>query len=163
MEIRQAPLNKIKKAWEHQLNTSLSNSEWESIFILINESSLYARHWYILRLYTDKTGLKSDLSILLKCGPPLWQMLEWWGFFIHMFWACPSLENYWKEVFQTLSVILKIDLKPNPLVAIFGATGEDSTHVSPTQRCVLSFTSLLAQSAILVRWRDAARPSTLNG
>lgn len=161
VEIRQAPLDKIKKAWEHDLNTSLSNSEWESIFKLINTSSLWARHRLLQfkvvhRAHWSKVRLS---SIYPNVDPHCDKSLSDEASLIHMFWTCPSLENFWKEVFRTLLVILKIDLKPNPLVAIFGATGGASTHFSPTQRRVLSFTSLLARRAVLVRWRDAAPPT----
>lgn len=44
--------------------------------------------------------------------------------FIHMYWSCPSLEKNWKDVFQTLSQILSLDLAPGPLVALSGVTTE---------------------------------------
>lgn len=47
-----------------------------------------------------------------------------------MFWMCPSLEKYWMDVFQTLSLILNVDLGPNA--------------------------SFLARCIVLLRWRDAA-------
>lgn len=78
---------------------------------------------------------------------------------IHMFWSCPSLEKYWKEVFQTLSLILYCNLEPNPLVAVFGTTGDDNTSFSPNKRHTIAFASLLARRAILLRWKDSAPPT----
>lgn len=76
-----------------------------------------------------------------------------------MFWTCPSLEKYWREVFQTLSLIVGLDIEPNPLVALFGTTGEVDVCLTPAKRRTLSFASLLARRAILLMWRDAAPPT----
>lgn len=57
-------------------------------------------------------------------------MLLYKASLIHMFWMCPSLEKYWRDVFQTLSLILNVDLEPNA--------------------------SVLARRIVLLRWRDAA-------
>lgn len=57
-------------------------------------------------------------------------MLLYKASLIHMFWMCPSLEKYWMDVFQTLSLILNVDLEPNA--------------------------SFLARCIVLLRWRDAA-------
>lgn len=165
VEIRQAPLDKIKKAWEHDLNTSLSNSEWESIFKLINTSSLCARHRLLQfkvvhRAHWSKVRLS---SIYPNVDPHCDKCLSDEASLIHMFWTCPSLENFWKEVFRTLSVILKIDLKPNPLVAIFGATGGE-VPTSHQPNVVFCFLPLCWLGVLF--WSDGGmlpRPPTLNG
>lgn len=38
----------------------------------------------------------------------------------HMFWNCPHITTYWNTTFQTLSKILKKQLKPDPIWALFG-------------------------------------------
>ena len=78
---------------------------------------------------------------------------------IPMFWTCPSLESYWRDIFQTLSQILYFELEPCPLVALFGTTGEMAARLTPVKRCTLSFSSLMARRALLLRWRDAAPPT----
>lgn len=76
-----------------------------------------------------------------------------------MFWSCPSLEKYWREVFQTLSLMVGADIEPDPLIALFGTTGDNVERLSPGKRRILSFASLLARRAILLRWVDAAPPT----
>ncbi len=53
--------------------------------------------------------------------------------------TCPDLQKYLKDVFQTLSFILKSDVQPNPLVALFGTAGEGGGHLTPGQRLTLAF------------------------
>lgn len=36
---------------------------------------------------------------------------------------CPGIHTFWKEVFHTLSCILKVYLDPDPLTALFGVPG----------------------------------------
>ena len=76
-----------------------------------------------------------------------------------MFWTCPSLEKYWRDVFQTLSQILNFELEPCPLVALLSTTGEMDALLTPVQHPALSFASLMARWALLQRWRDASPPT----
>lgn len=73
-----------------------------------------------------------------------------------MFWTCPSLEQYLGDVFQTLFTTLNFDPAANPLVACFGTTGEVDVRPTSIKRHTLSFASLLARRAVLLRWKDAA-------
>lgn len=50
---------------------------------------------------------------------------------IRIFWMCPSLEKYWREVFQTLLQILNCELQPSPLDALFGTIGELDALLTP--------------------------------
>lgn len=77
---------------------------------------------------------------------------------IHMYWSCPGLNVYWREVFRTLSRILNIKLEPNALTALFGITMEEM-QLTQEKRRTLSFASLFARRAILFRWRDSLPPT----
>lgn len=77
---------------------------------------------------------------------------------IHMYWSCPCLGKYWTEVFHTLSTILNTCIDANPLVALFGVT-DDQVTLPSFKRQALSFCSLLARHAVLLKWRDSAPPN----
>lgn len=159
--IKQVPLNKIKSAWEQDLNLSIDNDTWDSIFRLVNSTSLCARHSLLQfkvvhRAHISKAKLSRMYPDVNPCCDKC-RISE--ASLIHMFWTCPSLEKYWKEVFQTLSLILNCKLEPDPLVALFGTTGDDNTCLTPNMRRTIAFASLLARRAILLRWRDAAPPT----
>lgn len=50
-------------------------------------------------------------------------------------------------------------MEPNPLLALFGTTGEVDVRLTPAKRRTLSLASLMARRAILLMWRDAALPT----
>lgn len=49
----------------------------------------------------------------------LWWMQHCWSL-TDMYWSCPSLGQFWTEVFHSLFKILNVSLPPNPLMALFG-------------------------------------------
>ena len=159
--IRHVPLDKIKSAWEQDLNLVLSEDVWETILRLINTTSFCARHCLLQFKVVHRAHIsKSKLARFYpEVSPCCDKCKTSEASLIHMFWTCPSLEQFWREVFQTLSQILNIMLEPNPLVALFGTTGEDDVLLTSSKCRTLSFASLLARRAVLLRWRDAAPPT----
>lgn len=67
----------------------------------------------------------------------------------HMYWACPSLVNFWELVLQTI----QHQIEPDPLIAIFGIA--PNLDLPRAKLNMLAFTTLLARRAILLRWKDA--------
>uniref|UniRef100_A0A669D0H5 Reverse transcriptase domain-containing protein n=1 Tax=Oreochromis niloticus TaxID=8128 RepID=A0A669D0H5_ORENI len=154
-------IDRIKTAWEQDLNQSLSMDTWDLILKLVNSTSLCARHCLLQfkvvhRFHLSKVKLSRMYPnvdpICDKCGSAEASL-------IHMFWTCPSLEGFWTDIFQTLSLIIGHHMDPDPLVALFGTTGEADARLTSSQRCMLSFASLVARHAILLRWRGAPLPT----
>ncbi|KAL0149606.1 hypothetical protein M9458_055133 [Cirrhinus mrigala] len=161
MGIKQAPMDKIKTAWEQDLNFQLSNEVWDSILRLVNSTSLCARHSLLQFKVVHRAHIsKVRLSHMYPDVDPLCDKCKRdEASLFHMFWTCPSLERYWRDVFQTLSLILNLELEPDPLIALFGTAGEDDMYFTAIKRRILSFASLLASRAVLLRWKDAAPPT----
>lgn len=160
LELRSAPTDKLKTAWEEDLGFPLSEDTWVSILKLVNSTSLCARHCLIQfkvvhRAHISKVKLSSiypDISpYCVKC-----KHVE--ASLIHMYWSCSDLGKYCREVFHTLSRVLKVKLDPNPLTALFGVMGGEK-KLTTTKQHILSFASLLARRAILLRWRDTLPPT----
>lgn len=160
LELNSAPTDKLKTAWEEDLGFPLSEDTWVSILKLVNSTSLCARHCLIQfkvvhRAHISKAKLSSiypDISpYCVKC-----KHVE--ASLIHMYWSCSDLGKYWREVFHTLSRVLKVKLEPNPLTALFGVMGGEKKLTTAKQR-ILSFASLLARRAILLRWKDTLPPT----
>ncbi|KAK5611261.1 hypothetical protein CRENBAI_019609, partial [Crenichthys baileyi] len=61
-----------------------------------------------------------------------------------MYWSCPSLGQFWTDVFYTLSSIFRVAVTPSPLLALIGISGGE-VHLPASKRQVLSFCSLLAR------------------
>lgn len=77
---------------------------------------------------------------------------------MHMYWSCLSLSQFWADVFHTLSRFFRIEETLNPLLALFGISGEELPLLA-CKRQALSFFSLLARRTILIRWKGAAPPT----
>lgn len=94
--IRQAPLNNIKVAWEQDLNLTLSDDMWDTIFKLVNSTSLCARHCLLQFKVVHRTHIsKSKLSHYYPDVDPYCDKCKREeASLIHMFWTCPSLEKY---------------------------------------------------------------------
>lgn len=41
---------------------------------------------------------------------------------VHMFWCCPSLVGFWKDIFNTLSELSGTEIEPDPFTALFGVS-----------------------------------------
>lgn len=73
-----------------------------------------------------------------------------------MHWLYPQLQN----VFHTLANILKRNLDPGPLAALFGITDdEDDPHQTFAERRMVASASLLARHAVFLKRKDAAPPT----
>ena len=130
---------------------------WDTIFKLINSTSLCAHHSLLQFKVVHRTHIsKTKLS---RFHPDVDPCCKEEASLIHIFWTCPSLEKYWREAFQTLSLIVNLDIEPKPLVTLFGNKGEVDGHLRPAKWPTLLFASLLARCAMLLMWRDAALPT----
>ena len=78
----------------------------------------------------------------------------------HMFWPCPALVNFWSCYFDTISRAYGWRVVSFPMVAVFGILPEGNGVRLPVHiQRVVAFTSLLARSLILFKWKDVAPPS----
>lgn len=76
----------------------------------------------------------------------------------HMFWLCPSLQEYWRSFFDLMLEILELTMIPSPQIAIFGIPGE-GVRLTTKQISVISFASLIAWRRILLLWKKRSPPS----
>lgn len=79
----------------------------------------------------------------------------------HMFWSCPNLSDFWRQIFDTLAVLLDVDLSPDPGTMLFGSPPLTTPNLPKTKQRVLAFTTLLARRLILFKWKHAL-PSSHN-
>ena len=77
----------------------------------------------------------------------------------HMFWTCPKLHHFWTYFFETISLILGIEIQPCAEIAIFGVPGSSEPYTCK-QLDIIAFTSLLARRRILLLWKSSSPPSS---
>lgn len=77
---------------------------------------------------------------------------------IHMFWLCPSLYNYWTNIFETVLFIIVERIEPNSLTALFGIC-PSVPSLSTLKQDAIAFVTLLARRLILLNWKSKMPPS----
>ena len=75
-----------------------------------------------------------------------------------MFWSCPALLCYWKEIFGSLSRVTHKLIEPNATIALFGVS-PPSIPFSSSESAFISFVTLLARRLILLKWKSPTPPS----
>lgn len=132
---------------------------WDSVLDWIHSTSMCARHALmqfkvVHRIHISKTKLACmfpDVDSTCDSCKSAHASL------FHMYWTCPTLNEFWISVFQTISEVLHHQIETNPFTAIFGIA--PNLGLPKVKLKVLAFTSLLARRAILLNWKDPAPPS----
>lgn len=117
--------------WERDLCTSGTEPSWEDVWENLNSASKNLAHQLIHfklihRAYA--TPLKCFQMKLLpspNCTHCPDQVL---GTTMHMFWECRPIRRFWNEIFSVISLLLDIDLQPNPCLCLLN----DDSHLSLT-------------------------------
>ena len=114
---------RLKQTWEEELGAPISDNQWDQILKLVHTSSICARHSLLqckvlfrvnytnvrlAKIYPDTSGSCNRC----KQSP---------ANHTHMFWSCLKLTGFWRQIFDTLSTVLDIDLNPEPCTALFGS------------------------------------------
>uniref|UniRef100_A0A3Q3A000 Reverse transcriptase domain-containing protein n=1 Tax=Kryptolebias marmoratus TaxID=37003 RepID=A0A3Q3A000_KRYMA len=153
-------LGHLQATWSDDLNTEIDNEMWQTILERIHTSSICARHRIIQckvvhRVHWSKSKLARIFpdvdSNCGKCGLGPATL----G---HMFWTCPSLFQFRKSVFDSLSVITSTTVQPSPLTALFGVLPKNQL-LPLHQADLVAFLTLLARRIILMHWKNPLPPS----
>lgn len=108
-QARQVDTLYIKSRWEREGNLSLTVEEWESIC----ESQWKTTHSLFWREFAWKgvSRFFSTPAQIKQQSPNCWRSC---GFdkanHFHIFWSCPSINQYWYEIHTCLEIIFKIQI-----------------------------------------------------
>ena len=143
LDLRHAPTDKLRTAWEADLCLSLSEDTWTSILKLVNSSSLCARHCLIQFKVVHRANIsKAKLSSMYSDVSPYCVKCKFAeASLIHMYWSCFSLNKYWRESFHTLSWVSNTKIEQTPLTALFGIM--EGVEQLTTEKCCTLYTILL--------------------
>ena len=111
-----APLDKIKADWERDLGLTLTDETWDSVLSSIHKTSLCARHCLVQfkivhRAHISKAKLASIYpDVNSTCDKCKYSDATQF----HQYWMCPTMQQFWGNVFSALSNILHQDLESRP-------------------------------------------------
>lgn len=82
------------------------------------------------------------------------------GDFLHIWWSCPIIEMYFREVLSLIDAILGIQLPFHPLVVILGAVDEQEMYPLKSYPSFLITQILLAAKlSPAAHWKNRMAPS----
>lgn len=99
----------IKQKWEAEANITLSLEEWEEInqHVWKTSSSLMWREYAwknVVRFFRTPAQTKYRETICWRnCGEKV-------AHHVHVFWSCPTLHNYWRDLKECIDKVLGCDL-----------------------------------------------------
>ncbi|CAH2276107.1 Hypothetical predicted protein, partial [Pelobates cultripes] len=146
------------KQWETSLGITPTLMEWEQAITYTKKSSkcviLWEAYfkmlmrWYLVPSRIHKIYPNSP-SICWRCNSSL-------GSIEHIFWHCPNLQNFWKDVQTTIRAICKITFPLSPEIYLL--------HIIPNLRDIPSRDAVLnilvaAKISIAAHWKDTKPPS----
>ncbi|KAJ8012533.1 hypothetical protein DPEC_G00043810 [Dallia pectoralis] len=151
--ISPSSLQDVRRLWKSDLGVELTDDQWRAALALIHTSSPCARHSVmqlkvVLRVHLTKSRL---VKIFPEVDPTCPRCKGQPADHLHMFWSCPKLATFWASIFGAYSEMLRKNITPDPLSALFGTALENSP--------LIAFTSLLVRRLILLSWKDQTPPS----
>uniref|UniRef100_A0A3Q1EXS2 Reverse transcriptase domain-containing protein n=1 Tax=Acanthochromis polyacanthus TaxID=80966 RepID=A0A3Q1EXS2_9TELE len=156
---RDSSIRMVRITWEQDLGFTIQDDAWEKILFRVHKSSLCARHGLIqCKILHQTHWTKLKLSrIFPNVTPDCNRCHQAPANSAHMFWSCPSLQQYWTEVFAILSAVLNLDLHLDPLLALFGIVPITLT-LPKFKSDFIAFLTLLARRRILLCWKSPLPP-----
>ena len=164
MKIRSMPFDKTKKDWERELNLTIPMENWDRILKLVNTSSICAKHSLLQFKVVHRAHMSKDklAHFYSHINPICDRCQSGIASLTHMFWSCPLLRKYWKDIFDIISTVLNINLQPHPVTAIFGLPMMDLFHLSPSACRMIAFLTLMARRSILLNWKEINPPTVFH-
>lgn len=105
------------RRWEEDLQISFTTMQTERIISLAHKSSIASRfqeqgykllvRWYMFPALLNK--------LYLQASNICWQCKKEPGTLFHIFWACPLIISFWKEVGNWIKQLTSVDLGSDPL------------------------------------------------
>lgn len=140
--------------WDRDMETSISDKQWQFAFKTIQTASHCTTHWETsLKVIHRWQYTPSRLSKMFPNTSPLcWRECGHKGHLLHMFWECPNVTSFWNNIFKLLGEITGVLTPPDPKLAILLIGLEGFPY---SVRHVVTHILLVARSLILSNWKSA--------
>ena len=102
--------------WEQELNKTFSSEQRQRIYKRAHETSICARiqetnYKIFARWYRTPERLNQIFSeVSDKC----WRCQGSKGTMLHIFWECPMLRSFWREIRRALQICLEYEIPDDP-------------------------------------------------
>lgn len=146
-------------SWNDDLNTKISEQEWEKVCKKSQEISINSRlrilqFKWLQRVYTTPVKLnkynKNIPDICIKCGLK--------GTLLHCMWECSQIKHFWLEVKDQIEKIISKKITLDPSLFIL-ALYPEKHNFSKTDSIFIDISSLMAKRCIALTWKNVSGPS----
>ncbi|KAM7369499.1 hypothetical protein PAMP_000739 [Pampus punctatissimus] len=148
----------IKQQWELELNAIIDDNSWENICSRCHKgvgSQLYKEFDWKVKIKFFRAPLTTFVS---KNNPSnkCWRNCGMVGDHTHIFWDCPKLQTFWKNVKKELEKILAVDLPMDSLLFLLDVFPD---HLLTTEQCyILHILLMIARKIITINWMKTDPP-----
>lgn len=118
----------VKERWELETNIIITDEQWEETFKaghkLTNSPSWWEFDWKVKMRFFNTPSITSKYS---NTSDLCWRGCGSVGDFTHIFWDCPKLLDYWKNVQKEIKQILGMNVALDPELYILGILPDNMT------------------------------------
>ena len=86
-----------------------------------------------------------------------WRCADIPGDFMHIFWLCPKIVVFWREVLRMIATVTSIILEQEAEICLLGLVGENIVSVG--RRTQVGLLLFYARKAIVLNWKKVEAPS----
>lgn len=90
-------------------------------------------------------------------SPACWRCSHQPGDFFHIFWSCPALAHYWKQVLQVIHGVTRLVVPCDPKHCLLGLV--EQMPILRTRKILISLLLYYARKAITMTWKQSSPPS----
>lgn len=112
------------RKWERDLNITFTEDQKKRILLFAHKSSLCSKYQEITyKILTRWYRTPSVLAAMFPGQSPLcWRCGNQTGTLLHIFWDCPELTLFWRQVLQIIHKITDVSLQDNPAAVFLNLT-----------------------------------------
>ena len=149
--------NSAMLLWEKELGREFTSDQWRKAISVTYSTTKCVNlweltykillQWYMTPSRIAKFAPQASACCWRECGEP--------GTLYHILWSCPLLSNYWKEVFNLLSVVVGLKVSMEPGLALLSLNVE---MLPPSKRIIAVHILLSARLVIARHWKRTHPP-----
>ena len=149
----------IKHQWELELNTIVNDETWENVCTACHRgigSQLWKEFDWKVKVRFFRTPLVTS-TFKNSSGNKCWRNCGMVGDHTHVFWDCPKIRTFWKNIKEELEKILDKDLPLEPLFFLLDVFPD---HLYTADQCYLLHVLLMiARKIITINWLKPNPPT----
>ena len=150
-------LSFLRKLWETQLKRTVDIETWKKILLLPSKISICNRfremQYNILQNIYISPYMYSKYTAGASPNCPKCKTIL--GTRFHCLWECAKIQRFWQTVCDEVSLIVRQQLQPNPILCLLGYI-PDSLR---SHKNTIQFLLMLGRKAVMNKWVGDEPPS----